>query len=48
MNEGLVEIWYSLRSSARLEIEVQNQIFLHQTSYIKKSFNAMTSGGVSQ
>ena len=34
--------------SAHLEIETQNQIFLRHTSYIKKSFDAAMSGGVSE
>ena len=33
--------------SAQLEIEVQSQLFLHKTFYIKKSFDTATSGDVS-
>ena len=33
--------------SARLEVEVQSQLFLHQTYYIKKSFHTATSKGIS-
>ena len=35
-----------VRLSGQLEIEAQSQIFLHQTFYMKKSFETTTSGGV--
>ena len=37
-----------VRLFARLEIEAQSQIFMHQTFYMKESFDNATFGGVSE